>query len=372
MGCCPHDLEPSPSNPFASLNSTHMLLHLNYPALMASLTSRSRSALPRTFAAAISAITPAFTDAFLPKFFASLGRSNPLPHGVNRWDEPLNGRTPVILIHGTWLNAYNTWDFIARDLIESGHAVFACNYGKARGTFVGRAPGVYGNNFLKESQLEVAAFIDEVLERTGASQVDLVGHSQGVAQCRLYLTDSGGYSFRDDANSSTSSKVRRIVGVGPAHHGTTLSGVGTLGDKLDPGHKLDAQLHHILGGATTDQRKGDPFSEHLNRYGDALEGVDYTMILARYDGIATPWREQVMAVPGGERRGAHVRNILAQDCGHPLDLSGHLSMLYSPRVSSLVRQALSGTDQPLKAESMKAKAPRPIVLPLLGALGRAR
>ena len=52
-------------------------------------------------------------DAFIPKFLSSLRRDKPLPEGVNKWEEPLDGRTPTVLIHGTWLNAYNTWDYIA-------------------------------------------------------------------------------------------------------------------------------------------------------------------------------------------------------------------------------------------------------------------
>ncbi|WP_408925170.1 esterase/lipase family protein [Corynebacterium sp. YSMAA1_1_F7] len=296
-------------------------------------------------------------DAFIPKFLSSLLRDNPLPEGVNKWDTPLDGATPTVLIHGTWLNAYNTWDYVAKKLIAAGHPVFAVNYGKDRSAFVGKAAGVYANNFLRTSQEEVAAFIDEVIERTGASKVNLVGHSQGVAQARLYLSDSGGADRADVARN----KVDRLVGVGPAHHGTTLSGVSTLAERVDPHNKSAGFLEKLLGGAAIDQRVGSEFGEHLNREGDTTPGVDYTMITAKYDGIATPRLKQVMVA--GE--GARVRNLSVQD-DNPFDLSGHLAMLYSPRVADLILEALEpGEDGPA---TYRAAHPlrRGVVLPMMG------
>ena len=41
-----------------------------------------------------------FMDAFIPKFLSSLRRDNPLPEGVNKFDTPLEGKTPTVLIHG--------------------------------------------------------------------------------------------------------------------------------------------------------------------------------------------------------------------------------------------------------------------------------
>ncbi|HIW96389.1 MAG TPA: alpha/beta fold hydrolase [Candidatus Corynebacterium gallistercoris] len=291
-------------------------------------------------------------DAFLPKFFKTLFKDNPLPRGVNKWDEPLDGRVPVVLIHGTWLNAYNTWDYIAHYLLEEGHAVFAVNYGKEPDTFTGKAPGVYANNYLRTSQKEVAAFIDEVLERTGAEQVDLIGHSQGVAQARLYLTDSGGHN-PDEPNRN---KVRKLIGIGPATRGTTLSGISTFAKKLDPTERSNSRVHSIFGGAALDQRKGAGFGEHLNRGGDTVPGVDYTMITARYDGIATPWKDQRMVA--GE--GATVHNYSVQEGGNILDLSGHLAMLYSPRTLDLVLEALKPSQRRLR---------KAVVLPMMGPVG---
>lgn len=290
-------------------------------------------------------------DAFIPKFLGSIFTDNPLPDGVNKWDEPLNGRVPVVLIHGTWLNAYNTWDYLAPELIKAGHAVFAFNYGKDPNCFVGKASGVYACGYLRRSHREVAQFIDEVIERTGADQVDLVGHSQGVAQARLFLSDSGG----SNADDPTKNRVRKLIGIGPASHGTTLSGISTIAGKLDPSNKVHGLLEKILGGAAIDQRLGSEFGEYLNQNGDTVPGVDYTLITTTFDGIATPWQDQVFEA--GE--GATVNNVHLQDGGSRLDFSSHLSMLYSPRVVDIVLEALDPQDRTFR---------RPRILPMLGEL----
>ncbi|KAB1504330.1 alpha/beta fold hydrolase [Corynebacterium sp. 320] len=310
-------------------------------------------------------------DAFIPKFLKSVARPNPLPEGVNQWDEPLNGRVPVILIHGTWLNAYNTFDYLARHLIETGHAVFAVNYGKEPQSFVGKAAGVYANNFLREAYKEVIAFVREVLERTGAEQVDLVGHSQGVAQCRMVAAEFAAELAAQDAHEEATdglNPVRRIVGLGPAHHGTTLSGVSTLAHSLDRGKKSYPLIHAILGGAATDQAKGSEFGEYLNKDGDTVPGVEYTMITTKFDGIATPWRDQIMVA--GE--GAVVYNIGVQDEGNIFDWSSHLSMLYSPRVVDLVKEALHPDAGGRAAYRTANPYKRGVVVPMMGAVHRPR
>lgn len=301
-------------------------------------------------------------DAFIPKFLASLWKDNPLPDGVNRWDEPLNGRTPVILIHGTWLNAYNTWDMIARELISAGHAVFALNYGKSTDPYVGRAPGVYANDFLRNAQQEVAEFIREVMERTGAEQVNLVGHSQGVAQARMFTAES--YRLAPESPNP----VRHLVGLGPVNDGTTLSGISTLGDILDRNHRSYPLLRKILGGCAEDQAKGSDFNDYLNQDGHTVPQVDYTMIISPFDGIATPPRKQVMT-PG---EGATVHNIRVQEHGNVLDWSSHLSMLYSDRVVDLVKEALHPDEGGREAYRRANPYRRGVVVPMMGAIHRPK
>lgn len=268
---------------------------------------------------------------FLPAFFSSLRHPEWQPEGINRWDEPLNGRTPVILIHGTWLNIYNSFSMIAPALVDAGHAVFAQNYGRDPRPLTGRPSGVFATAGLLDSQREVATFIDEVLDRTGARQVDLIGHSQGVAQARLYLTDSGGADLRNPANN----KVRKIIGIGGSNHGTTLSGLTSIIKRVDRAARSDAPTLKVMGQAALDQRVGSDAVAHLNRRGDTVPGVDYTMICSRFDQVVTPWRSQKLR-PGP---GATVKNLLVQT-GNIKDFSDHLAILYSPRVIDVILREL--------------------------------
>lgn len=330
---------------------------------------------------------------FLGTWIRSFLHPDRRPRGVNRWDEPLEGRVPVVLIHGTWMNSYNTWEMLAPRLAAAGHAVFCFDYGRDTSSLAGRLPGVHGTRGLMDSRAEVAAFIDEVLERTGARQVDLVAHSQGVAQARMYLTDSGGADAADLARN----RVRRVIGLGGSNHGTyswlpRILGLGRNGvadaDAVEPGAagtpgpdadlapepgaggttrtrrgELGARLLCRIGGqAALDQLVGSPAMAHLNRHGDSVPGVDYTMLCTRYDTVVTPWRTQFLEAGPGAR----VRNVLVQQ-GAFADFSDHLAMLYSPHVIDLVLEALSDD-----AESYRAAHPAVTgtVLPFFGALPR--
>ena len=284
--------------------------------------------------------TPLVTDrtprAFTPAFLYSQRHPRRMPDGVNDWDTPLAesgpGSVPVVLIHGTWMNSYCTWSLIAPTLVDAGYRVFALNYGQDPSCFLGRRPACFGNAGLLEAQAEVAAFIDKVLERTGAPVVDLVGHSQGVAQARLYLTDSGGAG---DPAAGTAPRVRRVIGFAGSNHGTTMSGLGSLG-RWSKNRGLYGPLRAVLGRCAEDQMIGSAAMAHINLHGDTVPGVDYTMLCSRYDEIVTPWRTQFLEEGGG----ATVRNLQVQDHGNGGDISDHLSLLYSPRAIDLMLEAL--------------------------------
>ncbi|RAV33076.1 esterase/lipase family protein [Corynebacterium heidelbergense] len=272
---------------------------------------------------------------FLPAFLLSLAKPTLKPKGVNDFSPVAEGQVPVVLIHGTWLNAFNTWSYLAPQLEHAGYRVFAFNYGRDTYSLTGKPKAVYGTASILESQKEVAAFIEEVLERTGARQVDLIGHSQGVAQARLYLTDSGGANPEHPEQN----KVRKLVGISGCNHGTTLSGVASFGKFLDRTGILDNPIRRVLGYSALDQRLGSDTVAHLNRHGDTVPGVDYTMICSRYDQIVTPWRTQRLEAGPG----ATVRNLLVQT-GNVKDFSDHMAVLYSPKVLDLVLEALEGEE----------------------------
>lgn len=105
---------------------------------------------------------------------------------------------------------------------------------------------------------------------------------------------------------------------------------------------------------------------HINRDGDTVPGVDYTMICSRYDEVVTPWRTQQM--DAGE--GAVVRNILVQDEGNGRDFSEHLALLYSPRALDIALEALD--HGPEGDYRRRRPTVRGAVVPLWGAVGKRR
>lgn len=217
---------------------------------------------------------------------------------------------PVVLVHGTFANGTNSWQYIGNALRANGYCVFTLEYGGRPGSpFGGLAP-------VKESAQQLATFVDAVLAKTGASKVDLVGHSQGGMMPRWYIDRLGGADKVDD-----------LVGLSSSNHGTTFNGLFTLAKQFPGGTET------LLAGcpACRDQEVGSPFMQELNGGGDNLSpSVTYTVIQTRFDEVVTPYTSAFLD-------GA--TNIELQDVcpTHPTD---HLGVLYDPAVVTLTLNAL--------------------------------
>src|SRR6478752_1028211 len=126
------------------------------------------------------------------------------PPGANDWScKPTAAHPrPVVLVHGTFADMSNSWQAISPLLKNNGYCVFALNYGDYNGS---GAIGVYGVDDVRNSAKELSAFVDNVLTSTGASEVDMVGHSQGGMMPRYYLKFLGG-----------AEKVHTLVGLSPS------------------------------------------------------------------------------------------------------------------------------------------------------------
>ncbi len=102
----------------------------------------------------------------------------------------------------------DSWQALSPLLHNNGYCVFALNYGSyaeagALGIYAtGDNPQTPPNSSRRSS--------NEVLAATKASQVDIVGHSQGGMMPRYYLKNLGG-----------AAKVHTLVGLAPSNHGTT-------------------------------------------------------------------------------------------------------------------------------------------------------
>ncbi|MEW2115718.1 alpha/beta fold hydrolase [Streptomyces sp. NPDC005474] len=205
---------------------------------------------------------------------------------------------PVVLVHGTFANGVDNWLTLAPYLTNRGYCVFSLDYGQLPGV-----PLFYGLGPTDKSAEQLAAFVDKVLAATGATETDLVGHSQGGMMPRYYLKFLGG-----------AAKVRTFVGIAPSNHGTTLNGLANL-LKYFPGAE---DLLSMATPALADQVSGSAFLTKLNTGGDTVPGVRYTVLATRYDEVVTPYRSQFLS-------GSDVHNVLIQDLC-PLDLSEHAAV----------------------------------------------
>jgi triacylglycerol esterase/lipase EstA (alpha/beta hydrolase family) len=213
---------------------------------------------------------------------------------------------PVVLLHGTFGNA-GSFAVLSPRLASAGYCVFALNYGcQALG------PAICATGPIEESARQVSAFVDRVLAATGASRVDIVGHSQGGMLPRFSTRFLGG-----------AAKVHRLVGLAPPNHGTTVSGLQKLAAALAGAVSCDACLEQLAGSA---------FLTGLNAGGDTVSGVRYTVIESRFDEVVTPFTSAFLTGPA-------VTNVMLQSaCA--ADLTGHLSILIDPNAIGWVQSAL--------------------------------
>jgi pimeloyl-ACP methyl ester carboxylesterase len=190
---------------------------------------------------------------------------------------------PVILVHGTFGDMTVSWNQFSPALVRNGYCVFALDLVNR-----GMAP-------IDRSADKLAAFIDEVRQRTGAAKVSLVGHSQGGMLGRYVARYRGKLGVIDD-----------IVGLAPSSHGTT--------------NPLAPPLGGIGCPACAEQAAGSAFMQKLNAGEEAPPPPSYTVISTRYDEVVTPYTSQALT-------GSTVTNVVLQDRCRD-DVSDHVGIIY--------------------------------------------
>lgn len=277
------------------------------------------------------------TSAFMASFGYGLLHPDVAPPGANDWNCTPSAAhpRPVVLLHGTWLNTYDSFAYLSPRIARAGVCVFAFNYGRQgvlNGGGIGAIlPGRYGVGLMEDSAEQLARFVDRVLAATGAAQVDVVAHSQGGPVTSRYLKFEGGEG-----------KIRKVVTLGATSHGTSLDGIASLGRWItDMGVNILGFYEPLLGQSNIQQAVGSPFYARLNAGGDTVPGVDYTAIGTQHDEVSNPY-EWTFLQPGPD---ATVNNVTLQE-GCDVDLSDHLTIMYSPRVASIVLRALDPAAHP--------------------------
>jgi triacylglycerol esterase/lipase EstA (alpha/beta hydrolase family) len=239
---------------------------------------------------------------------------------------------PVVLVHGTFADMADSWQALSPLLYNHGYCVFALNYGSYAGS---GSIGIDGVGDVAASAAELSSFVNQVLTATGASEVDLVGHSQGGMMPRYYLKYLGG-----------AAKVHTLVGLAPSNHGTSLNGILTLVSYFPGASEFVGELCPACEQQTT----GSAFLSELNSGGDTVPGVEYTVIQSRYDEVVTPYSSAFLS-------GAQVNNITLQSQCF-LDFGEHLSMPYDHIADADVLTALD-----------PAHPQHPICTPILAVTG---
>lgn len=193
----------------------------------------------------------------------------------------LNQPFPIILIHGTG-NTKSSWAALGKDLRTLGYVVFAPDFGNR------------STEAVAESAAQVGAYIEAVLQVTGADKAVLVGHSQGGILARYWMHHLGG-----------AAKVHQLVCLGVPNHGTTPAGylpsaIRTSG--VERG--LQQIISDWFGPSGFELLAGSPLIDALNADSETLPDIYYSCITTKNDAIVTPVESCFLT-------GAH--NIYVQD-----------------------------------------------------------
>ena len=220
---------------------------------------------------------------------------------------------PVVLVHGTLGNRSTNWQTYGPLLKNNGYCVFALTYGALPLPYPLNALAGLGD--MRSSASQLAAFVDRVLAATGASKVDVVGHSQGTLMPDYYVKYLGG-----------ATKVDHYVSLAPLWHGTQVASPLTVLTTL-----LGIAPSQVpVCPACAQFAPGSDFMQQIRAGGPAAPGVTYTNIMSRYDELVLPYTSGIE--PG-------MTNLVVQD-SCPLDFTEHFEIAADRNASVLVLNAL--------------------------------
>ena len=212
---------------------------------------------------------------------------------------PVPGRDPVIIVTGTGAAPIpGVPDVLTERLRADGYDV----------TIFYLPGGGWGD--VEDTSAALPPVVDQVLARTGAARVDLVGHSQGGIVSRYYIKYLGG-----------ADKVDSLVSLGAPHYGSELANLVAL-----------FGAWNCFGiSACRQATTGSAFLADLNADDDTFGPVTYTNIVSKLDFIVVPYQNAF------QHHGA--TNVAVQDqC--PLRLVEHFTLVVDGTVYSGIVDAL--------------------------------
>ena len=236
----------------------------------------------------------------------SAAAATPPPPGANIPCTPTSAHPyPVVLVHGTFGNRFDSWQQFSPALKAAGYCVYALDYGSYNGSGL---LGIYGVGPIERSAQQLADFVRGVRAQTGAAKVDIVGHSQGGMMPRYFIKNLGGASVVDD-----------LVGLAPSNHGTSNPFAAPAG---------------LTCPACAQQATGSSFLRALNSGDESPGPVSYTNVVTRYDEVVIPYTSGYLAPDPA------VTNVTLQ-ARCPSDTTEHLRIVYDQVALQIAMNALA-------------------------------
>ncbi|MFD4875081.1 lipase family alpha/beta hydrolase [Streptomyces sp. NPDC058420] len=215
-------------------------------------------------------------------------RREPLPELPSPEDAtqlPTEAKPPVVLLHG-FIDNRSVFVLLRRSLAQHGHRqVESLNYSPLT-CDIRTAAELLGRH------------IEEICERTGSREVDIVGHSLGGLIARYYVQRLGG-----------DLRVRTLVTLGTPHSGTAVV-------PLANAHPIVRQM-----------RPGSPVIEELTRPAPGCR-THFVSFWSDLDHLMEPLETACVDHPDLITQNVQVSGI------------GHLALPVHPAVATGIRQAL--------------------------------
>ncbi|MBT3154621.1 alpha/beta fold hydrolase [Streptomyces sp. CHD11] len=209
----------------------------------------------------------------------------PTPEGTGTAQLPTEAKPPVVLLHG-FIDNRSVFVLLRRSLSQHGRQqIESLNY----------SPLTCDIRIAAEL---LGRHIEQVCERTGSRQVDVVGHSLGGLIARYYVQRLGG-----------DTRVRTLVTLGTPHSGTRVA-------RLANAHPIVRQM-----------RPGSPVLEELGGPAPGCR-THFVAFWSDLDHIMDPLEAACVEHPDLTAVNVRVSGV------------GHLALPVHPAVATGIRQAL--------------------------------
>ncbi|KAG0198528.1 hypothetical protein BGX28_008032 [Mortierella sp. GBA30] len=237
---------------------------------------------------------------------------------------------PLVLLHGLGSQGEQHWSVFAPKFAAKGYCVFTPTYGSMPGQTL-----VNGLDSVENSGKQLSEYIDKVLASTGASKVNILGHSEGSSLANYYLLKMDG-----------ASKVDRAAYIGSNLYGTSFLAMSTLAKTLGLFDGAQSTFSPLCK-ACFELLEGSKFLKDLNAKGDTVSGVKYISIVTKTEEFVTPKENGFF-----KDQNINVRNVYLQDlCA--TDLSEHIALM----ASSVVFNAVSAHFDNASVENVGCSLP---------------